>query len=124
MHRLLHAMIFPINFIDLGRILRLDIRPRLRASSIIRRPAALATFQGVIILSSIDREKINNFTAVRFLRLPEVMHRTGLPRASIYEQMAQGIFPKPIDLSIRSRGWIESEVDAWIKARINARRVG
>ena len=57
----------------------------------------------------------------RILRLPEVVSRTGLPRASIYQQMALGSFPKPIALSICSRGWIESEVDAWIGERIRAR---
>lgn len=59
--------------------------------------------------------------APRIIRLPEVIKRTGLPRASIYQQMALGIFPKPIALSVRSRGWIESEVDAWIKERVRAR---
>jgi len=29
----------------------------------------------------------------RILRLPEVIKRTGLPRASIYQQMALGSFP-------------------------------
>lgn len=62
--------------------------------------------------------------APRLLRLPEVINRTGLPRATIYEQMALGIFPKPVPLSVRSRGWIESEVDAWIAARIRARSSG
>ena len=60
-------------------------------------------------------------SAPRIIRLPEVIKRTGLPRASIYQQMSLGIFPKPIALSIRSRGWIESEVDAWIKERVRAR---
>jgi prophage regulatory protein len=57
----------------------------------------------------------------RILRLPAVISRTGLPRASIYQQMALGSFPKPIALSTRSRGWIESEVDGWIAERIRAR---
>jgi prophage regulatory protein len=60
----------------------------------------------------------------RILRLPEVVKRTGLPRASIYQQMAQGSFPKPIALSLRSRGWIESEVKDWIDERIRARSTG
>ena len=57
----------------------------------------------------------------RILRLREVMAHTGLPRASIYQQMALGSFPKPIPLSTRSRGWIESEIQAWIEQRILAR---
>ncbi len=57
----------------------------------------------------------------RVIRLPEVIKRTGLPRASIYQQMALGAFPKPIALTLRSRGWIASEVDGWIEQRIAAR---
>jgi len=57
----------------------------------------------------------------RIIRLPEVVKRTGLPRASIYQQMAQGSFPKPIAISLRSRGWVASEVDGWIEQRIVAR---
>jgi prophage regulatory protein len=60
----------------------------------------------------------------RIIRLPEVIKRTGLPRASIYQQMALGIFPKPVALSTRSRGWIESEVATWIEERIRARSAG
>lgn len=58
----------------------------------------------------------------RILRLPEVVSRTGLPRASIYQQMALDAFPKPIALTVRSRGWIESEIDAWIEERVRARK--
>jgi prophage regulatory protein len=60
----------------------------------------------------------------RIIRLPEVVKRTGLPRASIYHKMAKLSFPKPIALSARSRGWIESEVEAWIDERIRARSTG
>jgi prophage regulatory protein len=64
------------------------------------------------------------FSAPRIIRLPEVIKRTGLPRASIYQQMAMGSFPKPIAISLRSRGWIESEVKDWIEERIRARSTG
>ena len=57
----------------------------------------------------------------RILRLPEVVKRTGLPRASIYQQMALGIFPRQVAISVRSRGWIESEIQTWIDQRIQAR---
>ena len=57
----------------------------------------------------------------RFLRLREVIHRSGLPRTSLYRDVASGAFPKPIAIGKRSRGWIESEVDAWIEAHIRAR---
>lgn len=60
----------------------------------------------------------------RIIRLPEVMKRTGLPRASIYQQMAQLSFPRQVSISLRSRGWVESEVDSWIAERIRARSTG
>ena len=60
----------------------------------------------------------------RILRLPEVVSRTGLPRASIYQQMALGTFPRQVSISLRSRGWVESEVDSWISERIRARSTG
>lgn len=61
----------------------------------------------------------------RILRLPEVMNRVGLRRASIYLHMNKGSFPKPISLGTRAVGWLESEIDGWIAARIEVtRRVG
>lgn len=62
--------------------------------------------------------------AERFLRIREVMEKTGLARTTIYEQMAAGRFPKPIPLT-ESRfavAWLQSEIEAWQQARIeNAR---
>ena len=52
------------------------------------------------------------------LRREEVERVTGLPRSTIYDYMAAGTFPKPIKLGARSVGWLESEVQAWQKARI------
>jgi len=57
----------------------------------------------------------------RILRLPEVITRVGLRRASIYQQMSQGAFPQSISLGIRAVGWLESEIDAWVANRIQAR---
>jgi prophage regulatory protein len=57
----------------------------------------------------------------RFLRLPDVMSRTGLSRSSLYEQMALGAFPTSIGLGGRSVAWLESEVVAWQKLRLQLR---
>jgi len=59
---------------------------------------------------------------VRFLRLPDVLARTGLSRSTIYVRLEQGRFPKPVSLGARAVGWIESEVDEWIRERIVASR--
>ena len=61
---------------------------------------------------------------VRLLRLPEVLARTGLSRSTIYVRLEQGRFPRPVSLGVRAVGWIESEVDEWIRERIAQRRDG
>ena len=54
----------------------------------------------------------------RFLRLPEVLKRTGLSRSTIYVRLAAGCFPQPVSLGGRAVGWIEAEVDEWVRERI------
>ncbi|WP_419861882.1 helix-turn-helix transcriptional regulator [Candidatus Palauibacter sp.] len=61
---------------------------------------------------------------VRLLRLPEVLARTGLSRSTIYVRLEQGRFPRPVSLGVRAVGWIESEVDEWIRERIAESRDG
>ena len=55
---------------------------------------------------------------IRFLRLPEVMKRTGLSRSTIYVRLAEGRFPRPVALGGRAVGWIEAEVEEWVAERI------
>ena len=61
-------------------------------------------------------------TPPRILRLPAVRARTGLARSTIYLAISQGRFPKPISLGPRAVGWIEAEVDAWLRRQIEASR--
>lgn len=53
----------------------------------------------------------------RIIRLPEVVSRSGLSRASIYSLMGKGHFPKSIKLSERAVGWRESDIDTWLAGR-------
>ena len=55
---------------------------------------------------------------IRFLRLPEVMKRTGLSRSTIYVRLAEGRFPRPVALGGRAVGWIEAEIAEWVAERI------
>jgi prophage regulatory protein len=53
------------------------------------------------------------------LRRKQVEYRTGLSRSTIYARIAAGLFPSPIDLGGgRAVGWLESEIDSWVKSRI------
>ena len=67
----------------------------------------------------------------RFIRLSEVLRRTGYGRTSIYRKMEDGSFPKSVKLGgppsdptafdSRAVAWIEDEVDQWIESRIEER---
>lgn len=59
----------------------------------------------------------------RILRLPEVEKVTGLPRPSIYRMMKDNEFPKAINISTRSIGWLGSEVDDWIEKKVKQARI-
>lgn len=62
---------------------------------------------------------------IKILKRPEVENITGLSRSTIYLKMDKGEFPKQVKLSERSVGWIEFEVQEWIKNRISvSRQVG
>lgn len=58
---------------------------------------------------------------MRILKLKEVMERTGLGRSSIYKFVAEGTFPKPISLGARAVGWVDGEVDEWVRLKIAER---
>ena len=62
-----------------------------------------------------------NQAACRLIRLPQIIEITGMKKASIYLWMSENRFPKPIRIGARSVGWVESEISAWIRARIAAR---
>ena len=52
-----------------------------------------------------------------------ILARTGLSRSTIYKYIAEGVFPRSISLGYRSVGWVESEVNDWILARIEFKRL-
>ena len=70
----------------------------------------------------------------RFIRLPEVLSRTGYGRTTIYRKMEDGDFPKSVKLGgppkdpnafdSRAIAWIEDEVEQWMESRIEERGLG
>ncbi|WP_103001186.1 AlpA family phage regulatory protein [Sphingobium sp. SA916] len=48
-----------------------------------------------------------------FLRLPEVMRRTGLKRSTLYNKISAGSFPAQIHISSNCAGWREEEINEW-----------
>jgi len=61
-------------------------------------------------------------TPERFLRLPAVEERTGFSRSTIWRYVKDGVFPRPISLGPNVTAWIESEIDAWMRQRIELAR--
>jgi len=71
----------------------------------------------------------NQNSSFNVLRLKRVMHKTGDGRSTIYNKTNPAskyydpTYPKPIRLGANAVGWIESEIDVWIKSRAAARNV-
>ena len=70
----------------------------------------------------VSQNEIQTLPQVWMLRLPEVMKRTALSRSQIYRLIDFGEFPKQVPLSERAVGWIEEEIDLWLKGRIERSR--
>ncbi|MDP1999318.1 MAG: AlpA family phage regulatory protein [Rhodoferax sp.] len=62
------------------------------------------------------------------LRIKQVQARVALGRSSIYaladknSKFYDPSFPRSIKISVQAVGWIESEIDTWLMARIAASR--
>ena len=57
----------------------------------------------------------------RFLRLSQVLDKTGLKRSQVYTYMKTGDFPKSVKIGPSSVAWLESEIEEWINAKVNSR---
>ena len=61
------------------------------------------------------------------IRMPDLLALTGLQRATVYKRLKDDpTFPRPVPLSnSTARGapvaWVLAEVQAWVRARIDAR---
>jgi prophage regulatory protein len=53
----------------------------------------------------------------QFLRLPAVIHLTGLGRSTIYRMVAAKEFPCPVKLATRAVAWRRADVDRWSESR-------
>ena len=67
----------------------------------------------------IEREATESLRVTRLIRLPEVQHRVGLGRSTIYRWMAEGKFPKPVHLGGYSVAWVEDDVEKWILEKLD-----
>jgi len=52
------------------------------------------------------------------VRLPQVIAKTGLSRSTIYKLVGENKFPPRVQLSTRTMGFLEAEVDQWLIDRV------
>ena len=55
----------------------------------------------------------------RFLRIPEIVHRTGMSKETIYNRINQGLFPKQIPIGANLVVWLERNVQEWMQAQVD-----
>ena len=70
--------------------------------------------------SSADMRKVETVKK-RLIRRSEVEKITGLTTSRLYEMMKAKEFPKAVPIGPFAVAWVESEVDQWVNARIEAR---
>ena len=51
------------------------------------------------------------------IKLPEVMQRSCLSKATIYRLIKAGNFPQPVQLGCRSVAWRVEEITAWLNSQ-------
>lgn len=61
-------------------------------------------------------------TETRLLRRPEVQTLTGLSKSTMYQMIADGEFPKQIQIGKRSVFWVEGHITQWIEEKIAVSR--
>ena len=52
-------------------------------------------------------------TVDQILRMPELTRLTGLSKATIYRMVAEGTFPRPVQLGKQAVGWRASAIQRW-----------
>lgn len=55
-------------------------------------------------------------------RLPTVLRRLGVSRSTLYKLIQEGNFNAPVKLGPRSVGWLSTDADEFIAARVLASR--
>ncbi len=56
-------------------------------------------------------------TVMKVIKVPEVLERCAISRASLYRLLQRNEFPRRVRLGIRSVGFYEHEVNQWLAER-------
>jgi len=58
----------------------------------------------------------------KFIRKQAVAEKLGVSKGTVENLIRDGLFIKPVQIGARAIGFVEAEVDAWMQARMAARR--
>jgi len=67
-------------------------------------------------------------TAVKILRIPALVKKLGIGRSTVYDWLKPDsnrydpTFPLSVKLGMKTVGWLESEIDAWLLSKIEQSR--
>lgn len=53
----------------------------------------------------------------KIIRMPDVMAKVGLRKSAVYNMIKRGEFPAQIRLGENSVGWLEADIDEWVRVR-------
>ena len=56
---------------------------------------------------------------MRFVRPMEVVGMLGISRTTLWRMVQAGLFPRPVQITERNRGYVLEDVEAWMQARID-----
>lgn len=59
----------------------------------------------------------------KLLRMNEVTKTVGLSRSTIYALCSKGQFPKQVQITERTVGWLDTEIDEWVVRKATARTI-
>ncbi|EJG0618029.1 AlpA family transcriptional regulator [Vibrio parahaemolyticus] len=58
---------------------------------------------------------------MKFLRLKDVIEKTGLSKSAIYSKIKEREFPASVPIGSRTVAWLEADVEQWLEWRVQVR---
>lgn len=62
-------------------------------------------------------------SGIVLIRKDQLLQNIPLGASTLYEEIAQGRFPKPVKIGRRASAWLMSEVEAWLDGKLSTRNV-